>query len=107
MNAPQNSFAALAIQAGRGDADARQQLERDLAHVVRRVLQYGHATSALDRRILAEADRHASAQQDRDLLIRKVVSSICPSVIAIQTRVVRSTAETVATFSHADPCWKA
>lgn len=106
MNPPPNSFAALAIQAG-NDADARQQLERDLAHVVRRVLLYGHVTSPLDRRILAEADRHPSAQQDRDLLIRKVVSSICSSVIAAQTRAIRSAAETIPTFSHAGACWSA
>jgi hypothetical protein len=104
MNPSQSTFAALAVQAGRGDANARQQLERDLVHVVRRVLQQGHATSAMDRRILAEADRYPEAQSDRDVLARRVASGICLSVIAAQTRTARSTAETIANFSHAGLC---
>src|SRR5262245_41927541 len=104
MNPSQSTFAALALEAGRGDANARQQLERDLVHVVRRVLQQGQATSPMDRRILAEADRYAGVQADRDLLARQVASGICLSVIAAQTRTARATAETIANFSKAGLC---
>src|SRR5215831_2476721 len=103
MRHSKSNFAALAIQAGRGDDYARQQLERDLAHVVRRVIQNGHAISPLDRRILLEADRHPDARSDQDALVRRVASSLCSSVIAAQ----RPSAETVANFSARPLAWSA
>jgi hypothetical protein len=106
MNHASNAFAALVQQAGRGDAEARTQMERDLTPIVRRVIQNGAGTSHLDRRILDEA-RHceAGAQADQDQLVRRVAQSLCLSVIA-QLRPAASgarlTAETIASSAKPD-----
>ncbi len=57
MSKSTNVFSTLVQKAGRGDADARKQMEHDLIPIVRRVIQNGVGTSRLDRRILDEARR--------------------------------------------------
>jgi hypothetical protein len=92
MHASQhNGFADLAACVQHGDSAARvrlrQQMEQNMIHIVRRSLQAGAGTSALDRRILAEARRirqetalNSGADQER--LIRIVAERLCASVIA-------------------------
>jgi hypothetical protein len=108
MSQTKNAFSTLAKQAGRGDADARTQMERDLIPIVRRVIQNGVGNSNLDRRILDEARRwEAGARADRDQLIGRVVHSLCSSVIAQVRPAVsggRLSAETIATFSNPGRC---
>jgi hypothetical protein len=108
MSQAKNAFSTLAQQAGRGDANARKQMERDLIPIVRRVIRNGVGTSGLDRRILDEARRwQTGARADQDHLIGRVVHSLCTSVIA-QTRPAargdRPTAETIGSFSNPGRC---
>ena len=59
---PQNyDLESLARRVQEGDLEARAQLKQDLessmAHIVRRVLEKGTATTSLERKILAAAQR--------------------------------------------------
>jgi hypothetical protein len=108
MNQTKNAFSTLGQQAGRGDASARMQMERDLIPIVRRVIRHGVGTSSLDRRILDEARRWETDERaDQDHLIGRVVHSLCASVIA-QMRPASSgkrlATETVANFSNPGRC---
>jgi hypothetical protein len=106
MRDTRNVFSALAQQAGRGDTGARNQMERDLLPIVRRVIHNGTGTSRLERRILDEACRwDVGAPADRDELIRRIVRSLCSSVIAQLPPAASAehvTAETIVSFGNPD-----
>jgi hypothetical protein len=96
MHAKPNVFAMLASQASAGDPTARAELGRELepqvVHMVRRVVQKGACASPLDRRIEAEAakiglDAASVAGPDGEFLVRQVARSVCSLVLAgIQRR---------------------
>lgn len=91
MRSMHNAFASLALRAGNGDVSAKAQLRRDLEpeliHIVRRVLQEGTRRSPLERSILAEAERlglnaDGSETDDGEFLVQQVARSVCSMVLA-------------------------
>jgi hypothetical protein len=91
MNRSKNVFAMLADRAEEGDSSARgelsRQLEPELVHIVRRVIQSGAGLSSMDRRILAEArrvglDAVVARSEDGELLIRKVARCVSSLLLA-------------------------
>jgi hypothetical protein len=86
-----NAFVVLADRAGLGDASAkvqlRRELEPELVRIVRRVIQNGAGSSALDCRIRAVADSlgldaRAAAGEDGEFLVRQVAQRVCAIVMA-------------------------
>ena len=106
MHLDKNPMVELAARARHGEATAQrrlqQELERNLVHVVRRSLLLGAASTPLERRILAEANRvraeSASEEAgDTERLIRLVAQSLCAKVItSVRRDAPRIAAETVA-----------
>lgn len=108
MNRSTNPFVNLADRAERGDAIAktqlRRQLEPELIHIVRRVIQEGRGRTMLDRRILAEASRvgldvgvHSGEERERLLLV--VAQRVCSTVVSRLRHADNQPAEeTVCTF---------
>lgn len=80
-----NVFSVLAERVAVGDGGAPtelcRQLEPAVVHMVRRVIQKGAARSAVDRRILVEAERvgldaDSAAGADGEYLIRTVARCV-------------------------------
>jgi len=91
MQRAKNSCAVMADQAARGDWSARvrlrRQLEHQMVHIVRRVLQDGGRATSLDRHILAEARRLGLgdawlSDERRERMIRQVAQAVSATVIA-------------------------
>jgi len=79
----------LANRAGRGEQEAADQLRQLLAPqmvtIVRRALRVGQGVSALERRILAEAERVQADNPDRPLqgenLVQQVAQRVCDGLV--------------------------
>ena len=79
----------LAARVNQGDATAvaefRQELETQMVRIVRRTMRKRAGTSALSRRILAEADREARPvgrpEGKAEGLVGRIARRICESVV--------------------------
>lgn len=100
MNDYSQRIDTLNAQANRGDqkaaADLRQTLAPQMVYMVRRTLRLGHGSTALERRILAEARRLRANDPDclsqEESLVWQIVQRLCHRVVrtpgqaALQTR---------------------
>src|SRR5262245_20791394 len=86
MHVDNNDLRTLAVQVSRGNRDAKEQLQQQLAphaaRIVRRALRHGSGTAPLTQRVLAVArTAHAKATAESEDLIGQVAGDLCQSLL--------------------------
>lgn len=88
MQAHENNLEVLAQRVQQGDRHAKakfqQSVEPSLVRIVRRVLEKGHATSSLERKILVAAERLApqTVPSSNDPRTTPLAHNLCEMVVS-------------------------